>query len=434
MKKISPYIFCILLLLSCAKDNQTDTPGTGEPISWKATSVDGYATKALVNSRSQMEMSCTPKDKEYSLDGTNVKGLGQTVGIWASYRVRIDNDMQEFENIFNGTHLIYNPESAATDSKWEYLANPAYWVIGGEYVFRAYYPAGELNVQTRLSTAKSLVVEMNTFQTQRDMLLAYNSYDTGTGLDAHGNKKNLTDPVELNFHHGMSALRFIFKFYDGDDGVLYSDDALTSCWLASDTDEAFATTGFMIYGNGTDYTEGLVQWSKQYSPAAKTEMYKWENTKGISFSNRRPTTGEFSRETDQTTATAYSDSLTTGGEVIFHGKEFTRHNGWLVIIPQKSNGQVRLNFTTARGGNTVFSVLIPEVTGTSEEKYRAAMSARSQNDDPSAPVDATDEAGCDFVPGYRYTYTISISKTDATIGLSIAPWNRLDSSFDIKFQ
>ena len=102
------------------------------------------------------------------------------------------------------------------------------------------------------------------------------------------------------------------------------------------------------------------------------------------------------------------------------GLEFTKQDGWLVIIPQVSRGKLKLCFTTKTGGDAVFSVSVPKVTGTSLELYEKGKDARL----PS---------GTDFVPGWRYTYTISISKTDASMNLSISQWNRLDSSFDIKF-
>lgn len=413
-------MFCAVAACGCAKVlPDGDTPGR-DAVRWGVTSVDGYGTKALVENTGMMERSCTPADKEYVLDGTAVKGLGQTVGVWADYAIEIDGQRQEVKDVFKGTSLFYNPESASTDSKWEYMADPAYWVLGGEYVFRAYYPAGELNVNGKLSSAKSLVIEMNTATTQRDMLLAHNSYDTAKGVDKFGNIRNLTDPVMLDFRHGMSAVRFLFKFYDGADGVLYASDALTSCWFETDDDETFALTGFMVYGDGSTYSEGPVQWRRQYSPASGIKFYRWACSDGVPFMNVR--NGE---ATDRTVAAAYSGG--TAGGTILTGEEYTRQDGWLVIIPQESTGKTRLCFTTKDGGNAAFSVRIPAVTGTSREKYEADP----YPDDLSVHRDA---AGTDYIPGWRYTYTISISKTDATMVLDIMPWNRRDSSFDIKFQ
>ena len=106
------------------------------------------------------------------------------------------------------------------------------------------------------------------------------------------------------------------------------------------------------------------------------------------------------------------------------------------MIPQPSTGNVRLYFTTKAGGkNTAFSVQIPQKTGTAWEIFEKWPDNPEYQEDPAHQ---TDEHGNvipldDFVPGFRYTYTIAISKTDSEITLSIEPWNRLDSSFDIRF-
>jgi hypothetical protein len=46
---------------------------------------------------------------------------------------------------------------------------------------------------------------------------------------------------------------------------------------------------------------------------------------------------------------------------------------------------------------------------------------------------ALNDEGTDFVAGYLYNYTISVTKTNLDMSLSIAPWNELKSSFDISF-
>lgn len=436
--------FLALLLLglsaaSCRKsDPAVPDDGGRVPVSWKASSVQNYTTKALVENREMMERSCTPESMEYTFsDGSRQQGLGQTVGVWADYRLGTGSGYTEVKDVFKGTRLQYDPSSTDTATKWDYEANPAYWVIGGQYAFRAYYPAGELNINEKLSSAKSLVIEMNSAKTQRDVLVAYNSYDTKTGLPLEatgGEPKTLEDPVTLNFRHAMSALRFRFKFVDSDDtGVFYAEDELTSCWFQSDRDNAFALTGYLIYGDGESYAvEGLTNWRYQYYPAPGIIYYRWQPQTGIPFWNR-DSSGTFTRETDQKVATAFTQN--SDAETPLHGSELIKHNGWLSVIPQPSTGNVRLYFTTRAGGDTAFSVLIPQKTGTAWEIFEKWPDNPEYQEDP---VHQTDEDGDiilkdDFVPGWRYTYTIAISKTDAEITLSIEPWNRLDSSFDIRF-
>lgn len=405
------------LMASCSGSRQDEMPEEKVPVRWNFLSVDGYSTRALVENVEYLEWACTPTTQKYQ----GYSGYGQSIGIWADYRVVIDDETIEASDVFKGTKLVYNPERTVADkskdTSWEYDGEAAYWVPGGKYVFRAFYPQNEVNVMSKLSDARTLVVEMNTATVQRDMLLAHNSYDTVTGKDATGNDMTMADPVEFNFRHAMSALKFRFKFYDGSDGVLYSEDALTSCWLETTKDEAFSLTGIMIYGNGTDDSEGPIQWRKQYRPASGIPFYRWKYSEGLPFSNIKNSDGAL----DQTIATAYGKS---GSGTDDTGNEFAKNGGWIIVVPQESTGDLRLCFTTKAGGDAVFSVGIPAVTGTSREKYLASM------DDPESHKDID---GTDFIPGWRYTYTISISKTDASVDLSIAPWRRLDSSFYIKF-
>lgn len=413
MNRLSTSVFALLALASCAKHDPEVPPQEKPVIGWAVSSVNGYATKSLVENLDYLQKACTPTEMEYS---SGVYGLGQTIGIWADYAMTIDGLEHEVKDVFSGTELIYNPSITTDDTKWEYKSTPAYWVIGGKYSFRAFYPEGSdgLAISKDLSNAKSLVIEMNTAKIQRDMLLAHKYVDT----NAEG--FSLDTPVELNFRHGMSALRFRFKFYDGEDGVFYSEDAITSCWFEVDEDDSFAITGYMVYGNGRDHDkEGLIQWRDQYRPTQGVKFYRWDYSEGLVFKNELSSSGGLAQEV----AVPYSKNGTAEED---QGEVFTRQDGWLVIIPQSSNGKVRLCFKTKAGGDAVFSVNIPEKTGTSREKYEA----NPYTEDFGSLKDAD---GTDFIPGWRYTYTIAISKTDASVSLSIAPWRRLDSSFDIKF-
>lgn len=383
-----------LLLSSCHKDTPQQ-PQTKTEVKWSVDGVAGYSTKALINSADDIAAACTP--------GTG----GQTIGIWADYDITIDGTPYSVENVFKGTHLVYNPSSSATDTKWEYEGDPAYWVAGGKYIFRAYYPSGEVSVLESSSSAKAFVVESNTVSTQRDLLLAFNSFDTVTGLYADGSTGDMSKPVPFYFRHAMAAVKVRFRFEDG----FYSSDAITSCWFENMENDTFAVTGMMSYGDGKSYNEGKINWLKAYSPGPGYTFYLWKHNDGIPFSN---TFGG-----SQVIATAYS-AFSPGDT----GEKFTGQDGFIIIIPQASNGKTEICFTTENGGNTVFRIAIPKITGTSNELYLA---------NPDAPSTHRDPSGCDFIPGWRYTYTVVITKTDAQVVLGIAPWNRLDSSFDISF-
>lgn len=387
----------LLFATSCHKQEKPQ-PQQDVQVRWDVSGVEGYSTKSLINNEDDIQTACTPESKG---------GKGQTIGIWADYDIIIDGTQYTVENVFQGTRLIYNPSSLATDTKWEYMGDPAYWVAGGKYVFRAYYPSGEVSVLESSSSAKAFVVESNTVSTQRDLLLAFNSFDTATGLYADGTTGDMSKPVPFYFRHAMAAVKVCFRFEDG----FYSEDAITSCWFENSANDDFAITGMMTYGDGVNLEEGKIQWIKSYSPASGLQYYLWKHPDGVTFRSVSGSLPEI--------ATAYS--VFSSGDT---GEKFTGQDGFLMIIPQPSTGNQHICFTTQSGGNAVFRIAIPKKTGTSNVNYLA---------DPDHPSTHTAADGCDFIPGWRYTYTIVITKTDAQIVLGIAPWNKLDSSFNISF-
>ncbi|MGN1220208.1 MAG: fimbrillin family protein [Candidatus Cryptobacteroides sp.] len=384
--------------LSCSKGPAPDIEPSEKRVRWGVAAVDGFGIKSLAENVANLQNFCTPEEQG---------GAGRKIGIWADYNIEIDGKQHTVSDVFAGTMLYYNPSSSATDTKWEYSGDPAFWVPGGKYIFRAFYPAGDskINIHEN-STAKVFIMDYNTLTTQRDLLLGFNSYDTVTKKDANGADQEMSDPVMFNFKHAMSALKFVFKFYE--DAVdpsksFYSTDYLTSCWLETTVDEVFAVTGLVTYGNDTEQ-EGTITWFESYAPDKGMPIYKWENTDGVLFENINGGS--------KTYATAYSSKGSTGV-----GDAFTEHDGWLLIVPQKSEN-LTLKFKTKAGKEAEFSLSIPAKTGTSV----AADGTVTESAD-----------GTDFAPGWRYTYTISITKTDAQLTLGISPWNRLDSSYDIIF-
>lgn len=384
--------------LSCRKDPAPEPGPSDNMVRWGVEAVNGFDTKSLAENVENLQNFCTPEEQG---------GAGRKIGIWADYNIEIDGKQQTVNDVFAGTMLYYNPSSLATDTRWEYTGDPAFWVPGGKYIFRAYYPAGDdkINIHEN-STAKVFIMDYNTLTTQRDLLLGFNSYDTVSKKDANGNDQEMSDPVMFTFKHAMSALKFVFKFYEDKvdtDKSFYSTDYLTSCWLETTVDEVFAVTGLVTYGNDTEQ-EGNISWFESYAPDKGMPIYKWENTDGVLFENIKGGSKQ--------SATAYSAKGTTGV-----GDAFTEHDGWLLIVPQKSE-YLTLKFKTKAGKEAEFSLAIPSKTGTSV----------------AADGTVTEVAdGTDFAPGWRYTYTISITKTDAQLTLGISPWNRLDSSYDIIF-
>ncbi len=103
---------------------------------------------------------------------------------------------------------------------------------------------------------------------------------------------------------------------------------------------------------------------------------------------------------------------------------FASNEGWLLILPQQSDGTVELCYTTAEtSAEGIARLKIPEFTGTNAEGvvYDASDAGHDRKD------------FCHFVAGRRYTYTVVIGKTNAYLNIMIEPWNVRYSNTDVTF-
>lgn len=390
------YTFPVWLLAawSCNKSSvgnpPAPTPGT-TPITWDVVDVGtpGAESRSLIGPDKDSEGNPYVDPDwvtiEHACTSDAEGGEGKAIGIWADYTY-MDTDGMEttIKDLFQGTRLIY--ETGSGTNRWDYEGEDLYWLMGGKYKFRAYFPQ-ELNQYVVSSTnATTFVIQYPTHQVQEDLLLAYNATDTNDP------QTDLNDPVELRLKHGLAALRFRIK------ANFANSDELTSCYLQNSDTRDFATSGMLAYGS--EANEESISWVMGYYPPVTERIYYWSND-GIPFST--DDTG------NATAAMAYSQTGATAGEM------YTQNNGWVLILPQPSSGNLRFCFTTKQGDKAIYSVTIPKVT------------ERTDNGD------GTFTESTDYLPGKRYTYTITISRTDVELTLSVADWNERDSSHSIIF-
>ena len=381
---------------SCGKPSETERPkipadGT-QPIVWDVVSVDKPGSRSLVGPATDdqgnpyvdpdwetLEQACTPASSG---------GSGKAIGIWADYSYT-DTDGQEStaENIFEGTRLIFAPkEGGNPHSNWNYEGEDLYWFPGGRYKFRAYFPQ-ELEGNVVPSTnASTFVIEYPTHKIQEDLLVAYNEVDTADPLT------DLNDPVLLRFRHGLAAIRFFIK------ADYANTDYLTSCYLQNAETRDFATSGMLAYGAETDPEQ--LSWVMGYNPPVTEKFYYWSNS-GIEFS------------TDESGNALRAQAYTAAGTA--EGDLFTHNDGWLLILPQASSGNLQFGFTTRNAGDTPYTVTIPQVTEQVEHS------------------DGTITRSTEYLPGKRYTYTVTITETTVELTLTVADWNERESSYDIIF-
>lgn len=363
------------------------------PISWKVESVDSPSSRSLVGPEFDDEGNpYTDRDwitLEQACAPTGNGGEGQAIGIWADYTYTDSQGNEKTNrNIFAGTRLIYAEKANGNPwSDWNYEGNDLYWFKGGQYKFRAYYPEQIGDNVISSATASTFVIEYPTHDMQEDLLLAYNYVNTTDP------QVDLNQPVALRFSHGLAAVRFLVK-------ATYSNtDYLTSCWLQNADSRDFATSGILAYGSETD--EESISWINGYNPPVTERIYYWKNS-GVEFSTD-PTAGT------STTAMAYTRTGTSEGEL------FAQNNGWVLILPQQSSGNLQFCFTTQSGEEGVYRVSIPKVT----ERIKAS---------DGSVVESTE-----YLPGKRYTYTISITETNLILDLTVADWNERESSHSIVF-
>ena len=256
------------------------------------------------------------------------------------------------------------------------------------------------------SSATTFVVDYNTLTTQEDLMVSYQEVDTKTWPD-------LSKPISFQMHHALAAMQFRIQFKYAETDKYFDEDALTACWMTNTTNDGLGCVGLFGYGaldEGGNYDAEKMVWKSSFAPFKDETFYKWEYTGGtdggLKFWNEDIDGVDNDPNLEVHQAVAYSVAPTGAGNL------YSGNSGWIFVMPQKSEGDVQFCFTTKKGGaDNIYHVTIPLVTGT----------------DANGP----NPTGREWIPGYRYTYTISITKTNLDVMISIAPWNKYDSSFDI---
>ena len=388
--------------VSCRRNPvEGDTPEAR--MRFSVTGVKQLQGKSIIEDISGLKAACTP-----TISGSTIT-YKESVGIWAD----MDYLGVTKENLLPNVQLAYYSKDSGNDEGWNYNfgKDEEYWNMGAVYRFRAYYPQQALAALgndgiMENSSAKTFMVNYNTLQMQEDLLVDYIEVDTKIWPD-------LSKPLEVELKHAMSALRFKIQFKYNSEDQYYDSDYLTSCWFTNTDNDGFKTIGIMAYGvtEGGIYNADKIVWYPQYATPKGDKFYRWEND-GLHFWNEQTgSSAQYKPDSECHPAIAYSVAPGAGQA----GKNFSGSNGWLMIIPQESNGDVQFCFTTRTGGSdNVYSVPLPEITGTSNA---------AKGPDPN---------GREWIPGYRYTYTISITKSDLEVlKVDIAPCNKYDSSNDI---
>ncbi len=466
------YISCALLLFaavssSCKKD---DVLISEDKIPITLSTKVEPVTKALVGSKKDDAKGFISIEDACDADGA----YQDAIGFWTdmTYTDSEGNEQHRFD-VFNTlgkeTRLVYKatPESAP-NKIWTYSldAETQYWSRGARYNFVAYYPQSMSDYVLEGSSSTSVntfVLTYNTHSIQEDLMVAYNevytvdpikggknssiyiledgagnadvaglttqTLENGRVLYGFDNDFNLDNKVPLHFKHTLAAVQVRFKF-DYDD-----EDELVECWFENTATAGLHTVGTLVFGVGSKdalrpktfpadvagkHYDNAVEWEHDekddfnwmsyWTTHEKVKMYNWgvSDNEGIYFKHD----GTVSQE-----AVAYVNEDLSGNplNLMDESRQFTGHDGWFLIIPQKSTGVVKLFYRLKSSAGDVTSVTIPAVTGTNAD----------------GTVDK--DNGEYYVAGHRYVYTVTINKTNAFASVQVTPWNELYSSTEIIF-
>lgn len=377
------YLSIVFALLACSEQGEVPAPEPlPEPeagsrlIAWNVKPNTLQGTRALVEDDEALQQACTPTPA----------GAGKAIGIWSAYVLDGTETRNVLGNPDGDVGLTYREDTEWDNYRgWTYGETAAEWVQGAKYTFNAYYPMHAVD-EISSSDTSTFVVDYNTEQFQEDLMMAYAYADTEATTFQPG------QPVELNMLHVLAALRFNFLFMNADGSTYEDSDALTACWLENTIHgTGLATTGVLAFGtidaSGTMQGEAI-NWYHEDHPEPSTEtairkIYPWQDTNGgVAFS---------STTTTYTAATAY----TTNSDNL---QQYAGNEGWLLVLPQETDGTTQLCFCLATTGDLVHRIDLPATT---------------------------------YAPGRRYTYNIQFGQTGVTLTLKIADWNELKSSEDI---
>lgn len=364
----------LLVAMSSCISNEKDEPTQADKSGYITCDVVSYGMnkgRALIENDTILQEACSTG--------------GKSIGIWSAYELEGNVVNNVLGNDAGDVNLEYRVNTEWDNYNWwTYGVTAAKWVYGAKYTFNAYYPSYVVN-EISSSDISTFVVEYNTEHYQEDLMMAYSYVDTNDSTFFSGY------PVQLNMLHTLSALRFRFSFINGD-GTLYEEsDALTALWLENTVSgRGIATTGVLAFGTTHDNgeTDGEhIHWYGEDHPEPSTssslrKIYEWNDAKGVNFS---------STTTNRNIAVAYSTDS--------DGKQrFAKNNGWVLTIPQTTDGTSQICFCLKSTGDLVHRITLPSTT---------------------------------FEAGMRYTYDIRLGQTTVSLLLTIAEWNELNSTQDI---
>lgn len=177
MRRFLSYSLLLLVALTGCRRAPVPVEETGSPILFSAGVMESSSTKSL------------PHDSDYLIAD------GKTIAVYGTWTSPQGVSTDVFSKI--GVTCEVQPDESL---KWVY-SPLKYWRKGGQYQFSGIYP-NTVSVQYGTSGNK-LVTSYSMHANDYDLMVASAVRDLSVEDD--------TSPVNLTFHHAMSAVRFLFS-------------------------------------------------------------------------------------------------------------------------------------------------------------------------------------------------------------------------------
>ena len=307
-------LILILVISSCNKGEleQVHSDVIGWSVLASSAASSQPSSKALINDYNQLKDACNE----------HTGGVPQKIGLFGSCSINGASEL-----VFDNEDLWWwakdegNPfkDYEGNDSNWNYPGENKNWKDDADYVFKAYFPKGEVDLHPS-SDAKKLLIMYDASKQQYDLLVAHK-----------GIKARAENPVVLQMDHPLAALKFDLTIVES-----AAEDYLVCCWLENILDGGIYTSSTL------NYTNEMV-WPQSTPVGVGIPMYYWEPYNPVKITS-----------TDNVVA-YYSAAENDKGAL------YTHNDGWILLIPQQCKGPeyVRFCFRTSRGGSKVYSVGLP---------------------------------------------------------------------------
>lgn len=497
----------MLLLLACTKEPEPSPapaplPADDNRICWNITAATDMKSRSLIGNED-----LTDDSEEFANEADGRKfylqkalrtvcdaGLGKDalgIGIAADYTYTSNGKTVRVEDIYNYRNnrqlKYYNPaDYPQMQSVWAYSTDKddyEYWLIGGQYTFRAFFPYSELVDKGMIhpsSNCQNFVINYNSQLCQEDLMVGVCMVDTEKRrYRTEGEVKapqekwwshfDLGDAVPVRLEHALSALRFEICY------GFQSQGELKAFWFENTSDtKGLRTVGTFVYGSVSGSDDDRIQdldWSTyqvNYSGDGTTSdsrFFRWEvpaSKQGGDAKNhfRIETTetfenGErklnyvhkavpyFCNEEGNGLPHSNPGNEFTNSEMTRH-RLYTRNHGWILIPPQLATDQVKICLQTDRSKSNAeyYSIHLPGNLGTAVVYDRGVSDKQDERIVAYGKTrDMVERYGgrgytileC-FLPGYKYQFKITLSSSSAMIhSVSVEDWNELISSTEIVF-